>query len=101
MKLNLKSSIFQSVEQPRTTPVIHSKVSTKTAQFSQENNIRSLHEINIVDDYFKIFEHNLSEAAIKNLISARLQPGYQLPQVHDTKALSEKATELLAFSLAI
>lgn len=101
MKLDTNTSTFQHAEQAKSTPIVRSKAGTQTASFTQANNIQNLNEIIIVDDYFKIFEKNLSEVAIKNLISARLQPGYQLPQIHNSKALEHKTQELLEFSLAI
>ena len=101
MKVDTQISVPQYTAQSKSAPVVHSKAGVHTTSFTQENKIQKLDQINIVNNYFKIFDQNLSETAIKNLISARLQPGYQLPQVHNTQALALKAEELLDFSLAI
>ena len=82
-------------------PVRQSKASQNAAGFVQEKGIQNINEQTIVNNYFEVFEEGYSEVTIKNLISARLQPAYQLPIVHNFETLSAKANELLDFSLAI
>jgi len=83
------------------TKVTYSRTSENSARYSNENSIQTLSQQNIVNNYFATFDKNYSEIEIKNLIAARLQPAYVLPELHNHKALSAKAEELLAFSLAI
>lgn len=101
MKLDFQSSVSNYSEQIKNIKVTYSKAAENAIGFTQEKQINSLHEQNIVDNYFKTFDQDLSDVAIKNLISARLQPAYKLPQVHNTEALSANAQELLNFSLKI
>jgi hypothetical protein len=74
---------------------------SSSSKYANENNIQKLDQKNIIDGYFKIFNESHTEVEIKNMIAARLQPAYQLPQVHDHKTLSLKAKELLNFSFTI
>lgn len=80
---------------------LSSKSASGSNKYAAENHIEKLEHRNIIDVYFKIFDGSHTEVEIKNMIAARLQPAYQLPQVHDTKALSLKAKELLNFSFTI
>ncbi len=99
MKLNFQSLASNYSEQVKNIHVTYSKASENAIGFSQEKNINNLHEQNMVNNYFKIFDQNLSDTAIKNLISARLQPSSALPEVHKMENLSAKAHDLLSFSL--
>lgn len=101
MRLDFQSSASPYSEQAKNIKVTYSKASENALGFTQEKKINHLHEQNMVDSYFKIFEQNLTDTAIKNLISARLQPSYKLPEVHNMENLSAKANELLSFSLKI
>lgn len=101
MKLNLQSPATVYPEQAKNTAVTFSRASERAAGFTHEKQIQSLQQKNVVDEYFKLYDENYSEVAIKNLIAARLQPSYQLPKVHDTNALLSKADMLLNFSLSI
>jgi len=83
------------------TKVTYSHSGESSARYANENRIQSLSQQNIVNNYFTSFEKSHSEIQIKNLIAARLQPAYILPQLHDNQALSAKAEELLSFSLSI
>jgi len=78
-----------------------SRAQENSTRYAQEKNINALAQQNLINDYFETFDNSYSEVTIKNLISARLQPSYQLPTVHDHKALAEKSQELLNFSLAV
>lgn len=101
MKLDFQSSVSNYSEQVKNIRVTYSKASESAIGFTQEKKISHLHEQNMVDSYFKIFDQNLTDTAIKNLISARLQPSYKLPEVHKMENLLAKADDLLNFSLAI
>ena len=83
------------------TKVTYSRTGENSARYANEKQIQALSQQNIVNNCFATFDKNYSEIEIKNLIAARLQPSYVLPELHDHKALSAKAEELLAFSLAI
>jgi hypothetical protein len=78
-----------------------SRAQENSTRYAQEKNINTLSQQNIINNYFETFDASYSEVSIKNLIAARLQPSYVLPELHDHKALSAKAEELLSFSLAI
>jgi hypothetical protein len=101
MKLHFQSSAPVYSEQTRDTTVTYSRASEKATGFTHEKQIQSLQQQNVVNEYFKLYDQSYSDVAIKNLIAARLQPSYQLPQIHDTQALTSKADELLNFSLSI
>ncbi len=101
MKINSQSTLPTYSEAPKETSIRQTKAGQNALGFAQEKNIQNINQQNIVNNYFEVFDESLSEETIKNLISARLQPAYQLPEVHDYKALSAKANELLDFSIAI
>ena len=101
MKLQLQNTLSTYSDTPKETSVRQSKAGQSAAGFTQEKNIQNLSQQNIVNNYFEVFDQNFSDVTIKNLISARLQPAYQLPEIHDFKALSAKANEFLDFSIAI
>lgn len=101
MKLHFQNTTPPYPQQTENTVVTYSRASEKAAGFAHEKQIQSLQQQNVVDEYFKLYDQSHSDVAIKNLIAARLQPSYQLPQIHDTQALSLKADELLHFSLSI
>ena len=82
-------------------PVQRSTSAHNAAGFTQEKNIKNISQQVIVNNYFEVFDKNLSVETIKNLISARLQPEHKLPNVHNFEALSAKADKLLDFSIAI
>jgi len=102
MQLNIQGSVPSF---PEPTKKIETetmlKANNSSNHYANVQQIQHLEQKNIVDDYFKTFDKSHTEIEIKNLIAARLQPSYQLPQIHDTKALSLKARELLDFSLSI
>lgn len=101
MKVHSQNTLSTYSEAPKDTSVQQSKAAQNAAGFSQQKNIQNLSQQNIVNNYFEVFDEGYSDLTIKNLISARLQPAYQLPEIHDFKALSAKANELLDFSIAI
>ena len=101
MKIHSQAPNINLNEQTKKIEIKSSNVSNNSALYANEHNIQKLDQKNIVDDYFKTFDKSRTEVEIKNLIAARLQPSYQLPQVHDMQLLSSKAKELLNFSLAI
>jgi len=101
MKLQLQNSMPTYSETSQNSEVRQSRAGQNAAGFNQEKNIQSLSQKNIVNNYFEVFDKSYSDVTIKNLISARLQPAYQLPEVHNFEALSAKADELLDFSIAI
>ncbi len=101
MKIHSQTTVPTYSETPVDTSVKQSKASQNAQGFVQEKNIQNINEQNIVNNYFEVFDQSFSDVTIKNLISARLQPAYQLPEVHDFKTLSAKANELLDFSIAI
>ncbi len=101
MKLQLQNTLSTYSDTSKETSVRQSNAGQNAAGFSQEKNIQNVSQQNIVNNYFEVFDQSFSDVTIKNLISARLQPAYQLPEVHDHKALSAKANELLDFSIAI
>jgi hypothetical protein len=101
MKLDFQSSVSNYSEQVKNIRVTYSKASENAIGFTQEKKINHLHEQNMVDSYFKIFDQNLTDTAIKNLISERLQPSYKLPEVHNMENLLAKANDLLNFSITI
>lgn len=101
MKLHFQNSTPIYSLQTDNSPVTYSRASEKATGFAHEKEIQSLQQQNVVDEYFKLYDKSYSDVTIKNLIAARLQPSYQLPHIHDTKALLSKADELLDFSLSI
>lgn len=101
MKIHGQNTLPTYSEAPKDTSVRQSKAGQNAVDFAQEKNIQNVSQQNIVNNYFEVFDQNFSDVTIKNLISARLQPAYQLPEIHDFKALSAKADELLDFSIAI
>ncbi len=101
MKINNQTTVPTYSESPVDTSLKQSNASQNAAGFAQEKNIKNINQQNIVNNYFEVFDQSFTEETIKNLISARLQPAYQLPEVHDFKALSAKANHLLDFSIAI
>lgn len=101
MKLHFTNTVPAYSEQTKNTTVTYSRSSEKATGFANEKKIQNLQQQNVVDEYFKLYDQNYSDVAIKNLIAARLQPSYQLPKIHDTQALSSKVDELLDFSLSI
>lgn len=102
MKIQSQTSGFNFPEQTqKTVSDTSSKSTSSSSKYANENNIHKIEQKNIIDGYFKIFNESHTEVEIKNMIAARLQPAYQLPQVHDYKALSLKAKELLNFSFTI
>ncbi len=101
MKLQLQNTLPTYAESSQKSETHQSKATQNAVGFAQEKNIQNIAEKNIVNNYFEVFDESLSDVAIKNLISARLQPAYQLPVIHDFKALSAKANKLLDFSIAI
>ena len=102
MKLSAQVSGLNFPEQTQRTEVtVKSNTGSVSSKYANENNIQKIDQKNIIDGYFKVFDGNLIEIEIKNLIAARLQPAYKLPQVHDIKALSLKAKELLNISFTI
>jgi len=98
MKLSVANASAYLPDTNQENKVSTSRAAQNSNLYSDENNITALHQKNLVDNYFTIFEKDYSDVAIKNLIAARLQPSYQLPTIHDTKALAAKAKELLDFS---
>lgn len=101
MQLNFSSL---SSYQPDTTSKVQvrpSHANQRSTSFSNENKINTLEHKALVENYFKLFDENYSEVAIKNLISARLQPSSALPKVHNIEELSLKSKELLDFSLSV
>lgn len=100
MKLHFQNAAPVYSEQMKNTTVTYSRASEKATGFAHEKEIQSLQQKNVVDEYFKLFDQSYSDVAIKNLIAARLQPSYKLPDIHDTKALLSKADELLDFSMS-
>ena len=101
MKLQLQNTLSTYSDVPKDTSVRQSKAGQNATGFAQEKDIQNISQQNIVNNYFEVFDKSFSDVTIKNLISARLQPAYQLPEVHDFKTLSAKANELLDFSIAI
>jgi len=101
MKLHGNNTLPVHPDASKNNEVRQSRAGQSAAGFTQEKNIHSISQKNIVNNYFEVFDKSFSEVTIKNLISARLQPAYQLPQVHDFEALASKADELLDFSIAI
>jgi len=101
MKIHFQNSAPAYSEQTKSTTVTYSRASEKAVGFAHEKQIQSLQQQNVVDEYFKLYDKSYSDVAIKNLIAVRLQPSYQLPQIHDSQLLSSKADELLNFSLSI
>ena len=101
MQLNFQNTLPDLSQKVQNTPVQTRHSSAESINFAQEKNIQKIEQQNLVNGYFKLFGENHSDVAIKNLISARLQPAYVLPEIHDTQALSDKAAELLDFSIAI
>jgi hypothetical protein len=98
MKLHFQTSPLAYTKE---TNVRVSRAQENSTRYAQEKNINTLSQQNIINNYFETFDASYSEVSIKNLIAARLQPSYVLPELHDHKALSAKAEELLSFSLAI
>ena len=101
MILNFSSTPFYLPETLQKTEVHTSYANEKSANFSNENNINKIQQKVLVDSYFKMFDNNLSDLAIKNLISERLQPAHLLAHVHNTEKLAQKSKELLDFSLSV
>ncbi|MFC2073693.1 hypothetical protein ACFLR3_00430 [Campylobacterota bacterium] len=101
MKLQLQNTLSTYSDTSKETSVRQSKAGQNATGFSEEKNIQNVSQQNIVNNYFEVFDQSFSDVMIKNLILARLQPAYQLPEVHNFKALSAKANELLDFSIAI
>ncbi len=101
MKVESQAHQFTLSSQANQSDYKRSNAAASSHQFSDANDIKNIADQNVVSSYFDIFDENFSEVTIKNLISARLQPAYKLPQIHDSKALSAKANELLNFSIAI
>jgi len=101
MKLHFQNAAPVYTEQMKNTTTTYSRASKKATGFAQEKEIQSLQQQNVVDEYFKLYDQSYSDVTIKNLIAARLQPSYQLPSIHDTKALLSKADELLDFSTSV
>lgn len=101
MKVQSQNTLTTYSEAPKDTSVRQSKAGQSAVGFAQEKNIQNISQQNIVNSYFEVFDEGYSDLTIKNLISARLQPAYQLPKVHDFEALSAKANGLLDFSIAI
>lgn len=101
MKLNFSSVPSYLPKALQKTEVHTSHANEKSTSFSNENKINQIQEKALVNSYFELFDKNLSDVTIKNLISARLQPTHLLSQVHDTQKLAQKSKELLDFSLTI
>ena len=101
MKLHTQNILPTYSEPSQKSELRQSRASENALGFTQEKKIQSLDQMNIVNNYFEVFDQSFSDITIKNLISARLQPAYQLPEIHDFKQLSSKANELLDFSIAI
>lgn len=101
MQLNFSSTSLYHLDTTTKTQVPASHVNERSTNFSNENNLNTIEQKNLVENYFKIFDENYSEVTIKNLITARLQPTSVLPQVHNIKELSAKSEELLDFSLSV
>jgi len=101
MKLYSQGLAISLPEQTPKVDVNISKANDHSIRYADEKQIQKLDQQNIINNYFQTFDKSHTEIEIKNLIAARLQPAYQLPQVHDTKALSLKAQELLKVSFSI
>ncbi len=101
MKLHFQNSTSTYSPKTEHSTVSYSRASEKAVGFAHEKEIQSLQQQNVIDEYFKLYDQNYSDVAIKNLIAARLQPSYQLPQIHDAQTLASKTDKLLTFSLSI
>lgn len=98
MKLHFHSA---SSNYTQNTGVRYSHANENSTRYTQEQSIHSLSQQNIVNNYFQIFDKNHTETQIKNLIAARLQPAYTLPEVHHTDKLASRINELLDFTLTV
>jgi len=101
MKLHFQTSGASFPDQIPDIKIRTSRASESSVNFANERQIQKLDQQGVINDYFSIFDETHTDIEIKNLIAARLQPSYQLPQIHDMKVLSQKANELLKFSLSI
>ena len=101
MTLNFSSTPFYLPEVLQKTEVHTSYANEKSTSFSNENKISKIQQKALVDSYFKLFDNKLSDLAIKNLISERLQPAHLLAHVHNTQKLAQVSKELLDFSLTV
>jgi len=101
MKLNFSSTPNYLPEVLRKTEVQTSYANEKSTTFTNQNKISRVQEQALVNSYFKLFDADLSDLAIKNLISERLQPAHLLAHVHNTEKLAQSSKELLDFSLHI
>lgn len=100
MKINLQDSGYKLTKPIQRAESSAPKANTSSINYANEKHIQRLEHQTIIDGYFKIFNDSLTEIEIKNLISAKLQPSFLLPQVHNTDELSLKTKELLDFSLS-
>lgn len=98
MKLHFQSP---AVDYAKNDTIRFSRAHENSARYSQEQSVESVSNQNLVNSYFQIFDEDYTEVEIKNLISARLQPSYKLPTVHDNQQLLSKAGGLLDFSLSV
>lgn len=70
-------------------------------QYTNANDIKRIDLQNIVHSYFEVLNEGYTEVEIKHLIAARLQPTFELPSIHDTQSLSQRAKALLSYSINV
>lgn len=99
MQLDFSSTTSYPIEMTSKAEVKTSHAHDRSTSFTNEKKIDSIEQRLVVDTYFKVFEKEYSELAIKNLIAARLQPSSALANIHNNQELSLKSKELLDFSL--